>query len=377
MMKMPVFRITAITSFLTGTAAFIAAPNLYAEWGLNLPPPSSPVAADILDLHNMIMLVCLIILIIVSGAMFWSVFRHRKSRGAVAAKFSHSTKLEIVWTIIPFLILVGMAIPSTNVLLKMEDTTDSTLTIKVTGYQWKWRYEYPEQGISFFSTLSTARDQIENKADKGENYLLEVDNPIVLPEGRKVRILLTANDVIHAWWIPKFGVKKDAIPGYINEMWVNVDEPGTYRGQCAELCGKDHGYMPIVAEVLSEQDFNAWVESQTQLQAVADEAADKTWSSEELMARGKEVYGQCAACHGAEGQGVPGAFPAIAGSAIATGPIDSHVDLVMNGRPGTAMAAFKTQLNDLDVAAVITYQRNSFGNNTGDAVQPAEIKAKR
>ncbi len=374
---MPVFKFTAVTSFLTGAAAYFAAPAAHAEWGLNLPPPSSPIAADILELHNAIMLVCLIIMVVVSGAMFWSMFHHRKSRGAVAAKFSHSSKLEIVWTVIPFLILVGMAIPSTNVLRKMEDMTESELTIKVTGYQWKWRYEYPEHGISFFSTLSTTRDQIENKADKGEHYLLEVDNPIVLPAGKKVRILLTANDVIHAWWIPKFGIKKDAIPGYINEMWVNVDAPGTYRGQCAELCGKDHGFMPIVAEVLSDQDFKVWVENQTELHAKAEQAADKTWTADELIARGKEVYAQCAACHGAEGQGVPGAFPALVGSAIATGPMAAHVDMVMNGRPGTAMLAFKSQLNDLDIAAVITYERNAFGNNTGDLVQPADIKANR
>jgi cytochrome c oxidase subunit 2 len=377
MMKMPVFRFTAITSLLTGVAAYIAAPAVHAEWGLNLPPPSTSVAADILDLHNAVMIVCVVIFVVVSGAMIWSVLHHRKSRGVVAATFSHSTKLEIVWTVVPFLILVGLAIPSTNVLLKMEDTTDSELTIKATGYQWKWRYEYPEQGISFFSSLSTARDQIENKADKGENYLLEVDNPIVLPANKKVRILLTANDVIHAWWVPKFGVKKDAIPGYINELWVNVDKPGTYRGQCAELCGKDHGYMPIVAEVLSEQDFKVWVENQTQLHAKAEQAADKTWSADELIARGKEVYAQCVACHGAEGQGVPGAFPALAGGAIATGPMAAHVDMVMNGRPGTAMVAFKDQLNDLDIAAVITYERNAFGNNAGDLVQPADIKANR
>ena len=362
---------------LGGVAAAGAFPGARAAWELNLPPPSTPIAAEILGLHNAIMLVCLVIFVVVFGVMFYSLYAHRKSRGHEPATFSHSNKVEVIWTVIPFLILVGLAIPSTATLLRMEDTTDAELTIKITGYQWKWRYEYPEQDISFFSTLATSRSQIENREEKGEHYLREVDNPVVLPAGKKVRLLLTANDVIHAWWIPKFGVKKDAIPGFVNEMWVLVDEPGTYRGQCVELCGKDHGFMPIVAEVLSPEDFDAWVRERQNAQAVAPQPPARDWDKAELLAKGEQVYTQCAACQGDDGQGIANAFPAIAGSAVATGPVDEHVSLVLNGRAGTAMQAFKDQLSDVELAAVITYQRNSFGNGTGDVVQPATVQTLR
>lgn len=348
-----------------------------AAWDLNLQSPVTPLAREILDLHNLIMLVCLVIFIVVFGVMFYSLYAHRKSRGHEAAQFHDSTTMEIVWTIIPFVILIGMAIPSTATLINMEDTTESDLTVKATGYQWKWQYEYLDHNISFFSALSTPRDQIENKEDKGEHYLLEVDKPVVLPTNKKVRILITANDVLHAWWVPKLGVKKDAIPGYINEVWAYIEEPGTYRGQCAELCGKDHGFMPIVVKAVPEDEFNAWVSEQQTLQVAAVGEDDKTWTMDELMVRGKEIYGQCMACHGANGEGVPGAFPAIAGSPVATGPVDGHLNVVMNGKEGTAMQAFKQQLSDSDVAAVITYQRNAFGNNTSDMVQPSQVKALR
>lgn len=351
--------------------------NAYSEWGLNLPAPSTPIAEQILNLHNAIMLVCLVIFIVVFGVMFYSLYAHRKSRGHEAQQFSHSTKLEVVWTVIPFIILVGMAIPSTATLLFMEDTTESDLTVKITGYQWKWHYEYLDHNIDYFSNLSTPRAQIENREPKGEHYLLEVDNPVVLPSNKKVRFLITSNDVIHAWWIPKFGVKKDAVPGYINEFWASIDEPGTYRGQCAELCGKDHGFMPIVAEVLSPQDFDAWVDEQSDMQVAEAEQADRTWTMEELMARGQEVYVQCIACHGDQGQGLPPAFPPLTGSPITTGPIADHINIVMNGKPNTTMVAFKQQLSDSDLAAVITYERNALGNSVGDMVQPSEIKALR
>ncbi len=351
--------------------------NAHSEWGLNLPAPSTPIAEQILNLHNAIMLVCLVIFIVVFGVMFYSLYAHRKSRGHEAHQFSHSTKLEVVWTVIPFIILVGMAIPSTATLLFMEDTTESDLTVKITGYQWKWHYEYLDHNIDYFSNLSTPRAQIENREPKGEHYLLEVDNPVILPSNKKVRFLITSNDVIHAWWIPKFGVKKDAVPGYINEFWVSIDEPGTYRGQCAELCGKDHGFMPIVAEVVSSQDFDAWVNEQSVTQIAEAEQADSTWTMEELMARGQEVYVQCIACHGDKGQGLPPAFPPLTGSPITTGPIADHIDIVMNGKPNTTMVAFKEQLSDSDIAAVITYERNALGNSVGDMVQPSEIKALR
>ena len=369
--------------------------SVYAEWGLNLPPPSSSVASRILDLHNAIMIVCLIIFVIVFGVMFYSLYAHRKSRGHEAHQFSHNSKLEVVWTVIPFVILVGLAIPSTATLLYMEDTTDSDLTIKITGYQWKWQYEYLEHDISFFSNLSTPRAQIENREPKGEHYLLEVDKPMVMPFNRKVRFLITSNDVIHAWWIPKFGVKKDAIPGYINEFWTNVDSPGTYRGQCAELCGKDHGFMPIVAEVISPEDFDAWVEENKPKQVASaaemtvvgtqtaagptasSEDVNRQWTMDELMEHGKTVYIQCIACHGPDGKGIPPHFPPLTGSEITIGPLDAHIDIVMNGKANTTMQAFKVQLSDVDIASVITYERNALGNSVGDLVQPSEIAARR
>jgi cytochrome c oxidase subunit 2 len=363
---------------LAGVPLMLSSGLALAAYGLNLQPPVTPTAWDILGLHNLIMIVCLVIFVVVFSFMFYSVFAHRKSRGAKPAKFHESTTVEILWTAIPFLILVTMAIPSTRVLLKMDDTeTDAELVVKITGYQWKWQYEYLDHDLSYFSNLSTPRDQIENKAEKGEHYLLEVDNPLVLPVGKKVRFLLTANDVIHAWWVPQLGVKKDAIPGFINEMWTRIDEPGTYRGQCAELCGKDHGFMPIVVEAVSDDEFNKWVNVRKTEMVAAAAAADKQWTKAELIARGEKVYQQCVACHGAAGLGVPGVFPALKGGAIATGPVAGHIDIVVKGKPGTAMQAFGAQMNDADLAAVITYERNAFGNNTGDVVQPSDVKARR
>jgi len=364
----------------------------HAEWGLNIRPPVTKIGEDIIGLHNAIMWVCLGIFVVVFSFMFYSLYAHRKSKGYEAAKFHHSTRLEVMWTVIPTLILVALAIPSTKTLIAMEDTTQSELTIKVTGYQWKWRYDYMDSGFGFFSTLTTPRAQIENEEAKGENYLLEVDNHMVIPADTKVRMLLTANDVIHAWWVPAIGVKKDAIPGYINELWMNVTEPGIYRGQCVELCGKDHGFMPIVVEVLSKSDFDVWLKEQqgtqlaaadtgTQTDAVqvaaADSSAGGEMNMEELMQLGEKVYAQCSACHGANGEGLPGAFPAIAGSPVAMGPVSAHIDVVVNGKAGTAMQAFKNQLNDADLAGVITYQRNAFGNDTGDMVQAADVATKR
>jgi cytochrome c oxidase subunit 2 len=324
----------------------------------------------------LILWICVAIFVVVFGAMFYSIARHRKSLGAKPASFHDNVKLEVLWTIIPFLILVGMAIPSTATLIEMEDTSKSDMTVKITGYQWKWKYDYPDHDVSFFSNLSTPADQIENRADKGEHYLLEVDNPVVLPVGKKVRFLLTANDVLHAWWVPQLGVKKDAIPGFINEMWTRIDQPGVYRGQCAELCGKDHGFMPIVVNAVSQEDFDKWVASQKQRAASDAAAADKVWSKDELLAKGKQVYQQCAACHGPNGEGV-GPFPKMTGSKIATGPLDGHLNIVLNGKPGTAMQAFGAQLSNADIAAVVTYERNALGNQVGDIVQPAQVAAAR
>ena len=364
-------------SLIAGMALFLFSTLAAAEYGLNFQKPVTAIAHEVYNLHMLIMLVCVGIGVVVFGAMFWSIVMHRKSRGHKAAKFHESTTIEIIWTAIPFLILVGMAIPATATLIKMEDTKNADLVIKVTGYQWKWKYEYLEQDVSFFSSLSTPRDQIDNKAAKGKDYLLEVDNQLLIPTGKKVRFLLTANDVIHAWWVPQLGVKKDAIPGFINEVWARVDEPGTFRGQCAELCGKDHAYMPIVVKAVSDDEFKKWI-SVKKAEVVASTAdAGKTWGKDELLKRGEKVYAQCAACHGATGAGIPGVFPAITGGKIATGPLGAHLNIVMKGKPGTAMQAFAGQMNDADIAAVVTFQRNALGNNTGDVVQPSAVKALR
>jgi len=371
-----------VSRLILGVGLWLAAPAVFAEYGLNFPKPVTPVAHKILELHNMILLICVIIFVIVFGVMFYSIFAHRKSRGYKPAKFHDNATLEVVWTVIPFLILVSMAIPSTATLLEMSDTSKSDLTIKITGYQWKWKYDYPDQDVGFFSTLTTPRDQIENKAAKGEHYLLEVDNPIVVPVGKKVRFLVTANDVIHAWWVPQLGVKKDAIPGFINEFWIRADEAGTFRGQCAELCGKDHGFMPIVVSAVSQEDFTKWVAVQKGKAAAESAGSTKTWSKDELMEKGKKAYAStCAACHGPEGKGIPGVFPAIEGSKLATGPVEEHINSVLHGRAtgkfSAQMPPFAAQLSDADVAAIVTFERNALGNKAGDVVQPSQVKALR
>lgn len=401
---------------LTAASAFVMALLFsglaQAEYRLNFQDPVTQVARDIYGLHMLIFWICVVIFVIVFGFMFYSIFAHRKSKNYEARQFSHSTKVEIFWTVIPSLILIGMAWPATLVLIDMEDTTKSDHTIKITGYQWKWGYEYLDSDIQFYSTLATPREQIdqfdaEKAVPQGENYLLEVDKHLILPSGRKIRALITANDVIHAWWIPAFGTKKDAVPGYINELWFNVDvgKEGIYRGQCAELCGKDHAFMPIVAEVVTGEQFDNWMASggtsygaveqiaeegaeSNVIQAIlpaaeanedepAEDVSAKTWTKEQLMTKGAEVYKSCVACHGEVGLGIPGVFPALAGSSVVTGDQQAHIELVMFGKAGTAMAAFANQLNDEELAAVLTYQRNAFGNDVGDVVLPADVKAKR
>jgi cytochrome c oxidase subunit 2 len=347
---------------------------VWADYQLNLREPQSALARDVYDLHTLINLVCLGIFIVVFGAMFYSIWKHRKSAGHQAEHFHENTTVEIIWTIIPFFILVGMAYPATKQVLAMKDTSNPDMTIKVTGYQWKWEYDYLKDGVKFFSTLSTPREQIENQEDKGEHYLLEVDEPLVVPVNKKVRVLLTAGDVIHAWWVPELAVKQDAIPGFIRDAWFKSETTGTFRGQCTELCGKDHAFMPIVVKVVTQEEYDAWLASRKQGAAAAVADNSKTFTQEELMAKGEAVYNtNCAACHQANGAGVPGAFPAITGSAIATGPIDAHISLVLNGRPGTVMAAFGGQLSEADIAAVVTYQRNGLGNSVGDMAQPMQV----
>lgn len=363
---------------LVGACLMSAAGYAAAEYALNLRPGVTSIAQEAYSLHMLILWVCVAIAVVVFGAMFYSIVKHRKSKGAVAAQFHESTAVEIVWTIIPFLILIGMAIPATKALIAMEDTSNSDLSIKVTGYQWKWQYDYLGEEVSFFSTLATPKEQIFNTADKGGDYLLEVDNPVVVPVNKKVRLLITANDVIHAWWVPELGMKKDAVPGFVNEMWFKIDKAGTYRGQCAELCGKDHGFMPIVVVAKEQADYERWLAEQKQSASAAAADVTREFPREELMARGEKVYtANCAACHQANGEGIPGTFKALKGSPIATGPIGDHLAIVLNGKPGTAMAAFGNQLNDADIAAVVTYERNAWGNDTNDIVQPADVRKAR
>ncbi|TMP25255.1 cytochrome c oxidase subunit II [Pseudoalteromonas rubra] len=338
------------------------------------------ISNQVYQLHMTIFWICCVIGLIVFSVMFWALIHHRRSKGAEPAQFHESTKVEILWTAIPFLILVAMAVPATKTLIAMEDTDKADLTIKVTGSQWKWHYEYLGHDVDFYSLMSTPRAQIDNKQNKTENYLLEVDKPLVIPTGKKVRFLLTSDDVIHSWWVPDFAVKKDANPGFINEAWTNVNEPGTYRGQCAELCGKDHGFMPVVVEAKPEAEFQEWLANEKAQRALAaqQEAAllDQTLSKEELMATGERVYmAYCAACHQPTGLGLQGVFPALKGSAMVTGDLQAHIEIIMEGRPGTAMQAFAKQLSLKEVAGVITYKRNSWGNDTGEVIQPSQIQA--
>ena len=342
---------------------------------INMSPGVTAVGREIYDLHMLILGISVFIGIIVFGVMFYSIIYHRKSRGVTPATFHESTKVEIAWTVVPFFILIAMAIPATTTLLNIYDNDEAELDIVITGYQWKWKYEYLNENgdnVSFFSNLRTRQTEIHNTESKGEHYLLEVDEPLVLPADTKVRFPVTANDVIHSWWVPALAVKRDAIPGFINEVWTKTTEEGVYRGQCAELCGKGHGFMPIVVNVISKEDYAQWLAMKQADAAEIKKLMAQTFTMDQLMERGKAVYEvNCLACHGAAGEG--GLGKPIAGSAIATGELGHHLDVGVNGVPGTAMQAFGSQLNDVDMAAVITYQRNAFGNNMGDTVQPIDV----
>ena len=376
--------IRRIAQTLTGLSLAIAGASLvHGEMRLNLQQPETIVAHAIYHLHTVILVICVIIFVVVFGAMFYALWKHRKSAGHKADQFHENTAVEILWTIIPFLILAGMAIPATKTILAMKDSSSPDISIKVTGYQWNWRYDYLNEDISFYSNLTTPLDQIENRAPKGEHYLLEVDNPLVVPVGKKVHLLITPNDMIHSWWVSAFGVKQDAIPGFVRDTWFKVEQPGTYRGQCAELCGKDHGFMPIVVEAVTEEKYKEWVAQQqgrkSQVLAASAVDANKTYTLDKLKAEGEKVYSKtCVACHMPNGQGMPPTFPALAGGKIATGPIAGHIDIVVNGsKKNPAMVAWKSQLSDLQIAAVITYERNAFGNKVSDMVQPKQIAAAR
>jgi cytochrome c oxidase subunit 2 len=372
--------LAVLAAVIAATWLMLVAPGLSGN-EINMTRGVTQQSVEHYELHMIVLWICVVIGIGVFTVMFTSIVLHRKSRGHQAAKFSHSTKAEVIWTIIPVLILVAMALPATTALVKMEDTSGTEMTIKITGFQWRWKYEYLDEDISFISSLdpdsNAARQLNSGIAPEGiDNYLLDVDHPLVLPVGKKIKFLITADDVIHSWWVPDFGWKRDAIPGFVNQGWVNIDKPGTYRGQCAELCGKDHGFMPIVVVALPEDGYAEWVAEQLSEAREQEKDTGRLWTRSELMEHGASIYEQvCATCHQPDGTGLTPAFPALAGSSIATGPIKDHIDIVMNGRAGTAMSAWREVLSEADIAAALTYTRNAFGNKTGDVVQPITIAA--
>jgi cytochrome c oxidase subunit 2 len=358
---------------LFGNASVQALEEAVQRSTWNMPEGVTPISQEVYGLHMTMFWWCVGIGVVVFGVLFYSMIVHRKSNGAKASNFHDSLGLEITWTILPFVILIIMAIPATSSLVKLYDTSESDVDIVVTGYQWYWGYEYLDEDVKIISRLNTPQDQIRNEAPKGANYLMEVDEPLVIPINKKVRFLVTSNDVIHAWWVPALAVKRDAIPGYINESWAKIDTPGIYRGVCAELCGAQHGFMPIVVKAVEEEEYIAYLAERKELATKIKELANKTFSLEELMVQGEAVYGQaCVACHGVNGEGGVGA--AIAGSAIANGDIAAHIDIIVNGSKNNAlMGAYRDTMSEVDIASVITFQRNSFGNKTGDVVQPIDI----
>ncbi len=366
-------------------AAMLALPGAaLADWGaLNMPVGVTEISGKVYDLHMRIFIWCCVIGALVFAVMFYSILNHRKSKGAVAADFHESTTVEIIWTIVPLIILIVMAVPAAKVLIQMEDFSDSEMSIKVTAFQWRWEYDYIEDGVKFYSQLDPVHNVARQRdpsvdPDTLENYLKEVDNPLVVPVDTKIRFLHTAADVIHSWWVPDLSVKKDSIPGFINENWAKIEKPGIYRGKCAELCGRDHGFMPIVVKAVSKEEFAAWIEEKKSSSITAEMDAIRQWSHQELVATGERVYeANCMSCHQKQGQGIPGMFPPIAGSDIATGDINAHVDTVLNGVVDTPMQGFSSRLSDVDLAAVITFQRNAFGNVTGDSLQPSHMRSLR
>ena len=357
---------------------------------LNLQAPATQIAADIYSLHNLMMIIIMVIFVGVFGVMFYSIFKHRKSLGHKAATFHESTAVEIAWTVVPFLIVIGMALPATKTVVAMKDTSNADITIKATGMQWKWGYDYLKgegEGISFISNLSTPRSQVGQPGEapteqRGENYLMEVDNEVVVPVGKKIRIVTTANDVIHAWMIPAFGVKQDAIPGFVRDTWFKAEYTGTFRGNCAELCGKEHAFMPIVVKVVTAEEYTAWVEGKKKEMAALADDPNKTWTIDELKTKGEKVYtANCAVCHQANGKGVPGAFAALDASPVVNGPKAEQIKVLLHGQKTgkfpSEMPAWK-QLSDTDIAAVITYTRNTWSNKPAEnIVQPAEVVAAR
>ena len=372
----PLFLVSALT---------LASSGALAEMAVNLPPPATGIARQIYDLHTLVLWICCGIFVVVFVPMFYALWRHRKAAGHAAADFHDNKRLEILWTVVPVLILIGMAWPATRLILAMKNVGDSDLTIKVTGHQWQWEYEYLDNGLRLISKLATPRAEIDSGRPQSAHYLLEVDRPLVVPTGSKVRLVVTSTDVIHSWWVPALGVKQDAIPGFIKETWFRVEKPGIYRGQCAELCGVGHAFMPVVVEAMTPDQFAAWKTAQMArvetTRTAAQAEAGKVFSLAELKTQGEQVYtANCVVCHQPTGLGIPGAFPALDGSAIVNGPKAAHMERVFNGKPGTAMPAFGKLklLSDRDIAAVITFERNSWHNRVAapdNIVQPAEIAA--
>ncbi|MBT3563639.1 cytochrome c oxidase subunit II [Pseudomonadales bacterium] len=365
-------------NWLVALSMLLSSSWAHADWTVNMREGVTALSRDVYSLHMIIFWVCVVIGVLVFGVMILSMLMHRKSLGVKPADFHHSTKLEIIWTIIPVVILVVMAIPSTATLTAMYDASDADIDIEVRGLQWKWQYTYlnddPEKEVKFISSLLTPSEEIYNEARKRENYLLDVDNEVVIPINKKIRFLITSQDVIHAWWVPDFAVKKDAIPGFVHESWAIVEEPGIYRGQCAELCGKQHGFMPIVVRAVEQAEYEEWLVGKQEEAKAVFETVGKEWTQEELMVKGEEVYTRiCSVCHQANGQGLPPAFPSLVGTGLAVGSMQEHIDIILHGKAGTAMQSFSSQLNAAEIAAVVIYERNAWGNDMGDMIQPREI----
>ena len=368
---------------------------IWASYDVNIPQPASPIAQQIYGLHMYILWVCATIFVVVFGLMFYSIFKFRKSNGAKPdVNFHESTLIEIIWTIIPFIILIAMAVPATKTILEMKDTSSPDMTVKVTGFQWGWRYDYSSDDFGFYSNLSTPWNQIGQPGTgptekQGDDYLLEVDNPLVVPVGKRVRLLVTSNDVIHGWYVPQLGINQYGIPGFIKDVWFKADMVGTFKGQCSQICGKLHGYMPIAVVVKSEADYAKWVtESKTKwstksltaaapVKSAPAEDENKVFSLAEAKEKGEKIYAaNCVACHQPNGKGMPPAFPSLAGSKVVLGPSAQQINILLNGKAGTAMQSF-AQLSNSELAAVITFTKNSFGNNVGTVIQPADIKGAR
>ena len=352
--------------------------KVLSDWdALNMREGVTQVSRDVFELHMLIFYICVAIGAVVFSVMFYSLFRYTKKRNPNPSTFHESTKLEVAWTIVPFLILIAMAVPASKTLTEIYDDEEGEINIQVVGYQWKWEYKYLEDDINFFSNLSTDQDEIYNLVPKGENYLLEVDEPLIIPVDTRVRFLITANDVIHSWWVPDFAIKQDAIPGFINTAWTRAEETGIYRGNCTELCGKNHGFMPVVVKVVEKDEYNDWVLSKKEEAIKLAELTEKEWSLAELTQRGEGVYQKnCVACHQMNGEGLPPIFPALAGSDIVMFDKDRNVEILMEGVQGAAMQSFANQLSEFDMAAVITYTRQAWGNaenGDGEYVVPSDI----